>query len=111
VLVVDDDASIRLLCRLNLELEGWGVREAGTLAEARGELSDGSVDIVLLDVHVGLEDGAAFVDEIRAGHPRARVAMLTGSVGTAVPGVAAPDTVITKPFTLEQLTSAVAELA
>jgi DNA-binding response OmpR family regulator len=110
VLVVDDDPSIRLLCRLNLELEGWAVREAGSLAEARGQLSDGAVDVVLLDVHVGAEDGTAFVHEIRAGCPNAKVAMLTGSAEESTVGVASADTVIWKPFTLEQLTSAVAEL-
>ena len=35
VLVVDDERSLRLLCRVNLELEGHVVHEAGTLAEAR----------------------------------------------------------------------------
>jgi CheY-like chemotaxis protein len=110
VLVVDDEPSIRLLCRLNLELEGWTVREAGSLADARRELSDGAVDVVLLDVHVGTEDGAMFVDEIRADYPHVKVAMLTGSVGGHTVEGAAPDTVIWKPFTLEQLTSAVAEL-
>ena len=34
VLVVDDAPSLRLLCRVNLELEGYRVLEAGTLAEA-----------------------------------------------------------------------------
>jgi DNA-binding NtrC family response regulator len=111
VLVVDDDPSIRLLCRLNLELEGWVVREAASLAEARQGLSDGAVDIVLLDVHVGPEDGATLVDEIRAEHPHTKVAMLTGSVGGATVEDAAPDKVIWKPFTLDQLTSVVAELS
>jgi CheY-like chemotaxis protein len=111
VLVVDDDPSIRLLCRLNLELEGWEVREADSLAGARRELSDGAVDVVLLDVHVGAEDGATFVDEIRGEYPHAKVAMLTGSVGEHDVEGAAADRVIWKPFTLEQLTSAVAELA
>lgn len=110
MLVVDDDASIRLLCRLNLELEGWTVREAGSLADARRELADDIVDVVLLDVHVGVEDGATFVDEIRSEHPHAKIAMLTGSAeGPTVEG-ARPDTVIWKPFTLEQLTSAVSAL-
>ena len=111
MLVVDDDPSIRLLCRLNLELDGWEVREADSLAGARRELSDGAVDVVLLDLHVGTEDGATFVDEIRDGYPQAKVAMLTGSVGAHDVEHAAPDRVIWKPFTLEQLTSAVAELA
>ena len=35
VLVVDDEPSIRLLCRVNLELDGHVVLEAETLAAAR----------------------------------------------------------------------------
>ena len=36
VLVVDDEPSLRLLCRVNLELDGHIVREAGT-SPMRGE--------------------------------------------------------------------------
>ena len=39
VLVVDDDPSLRLLCRVNLELEGYRVPEAATLDEARAALA------------------------------------------------------------------------
>jgi DNA-binding NtrC family response regulator len=111
VLVVDDDASIRLLCRLNLELEGWTVREAATLGEAREQLADGAVHVVLLDVHVGPEDGAAFLDEIRAAHPEARVALLTGALGERAREGSRPDRVIVKPFTLDELSETVADLA
>jgi DNA-binding response OmpR family regulator len=112
VLVVDDDASIRLLCRINLELEGWTVREAATLAEAREQLADGAVDVVLLDVHVGADSGVDFLNELRKDYPAMPVAMLTGSVETpaTVDGVGA-DAVISKPFTLEQLIGTVRALA
>jgi DNA-binding NtrC family response regulator len=111
VLVVDDDASIRFLCRVNLELDGWTVRDAGTLAEAREALSDGRVQVALLDVHVGGSSGLDFLDELRRDHPGLPVAMLTGSVGTeAFSGVAA-DAVLPKPFTLEQLNETVRTLA
>ena len=110
VLVVDDDASIRLLCRINLELEGWSVREAATLAEAREQLADGAVAAVLLDVHIGSESGVSFVEELRRDHPDTAVAMLTGTADTsAVEGVAV-DAVISKPFTLEQLAGTVRTL-
>jgi DNA-binding response OmpR family regulator len=111
VLVVDDDASIRLLCRLNLELEGWTVREAATLGEAREQLADGAVQIVLLDIHVGSEDGASLLDEIRTQYPQTRVAMLTGAVGGASRDGSRPDRVIAKPFTLNELSETVADLA
>jgi DNA-binding response OmpR family regulator len=112
VLVVDDDASIRLLCRINLELEGWSVREAATLDQARAQLADGTVDVVLLDVHVGTDSGVEFHDELRRDHPNTAVAMLTGSVGTphSVHNVGA-DAVIAKPFTLDELAQTVRTLA
>jgi DNA-binding NtrC family response regulator len=110
VLVVDDDPSIRFLCRVNLEFDGWHVREAATLGEARLQLADGEVRVVLLDVHVGAENGVAFLDEIRAEHPQTKVAMLTGSMGGPTLEGASPDGVISKPFTLDELTATVARL-
>jgi DNA-binding response OmpR family regulator len=112
VLVVDDDASIRLLCRINLELEGWTVREAATLDQARQQLEDGAVAVVLLDVHVGADSGVEFLEELRHDHPDTSVALLTGSVETpaSIEGVGV-DAVIAKPFTLDELAETVRSLA
>jgi DNA-binding response OmpR family regulator len=111
VLVVDDDASIRLLCRVNLELDGWSVREAASVREARRELADGAVDVILLDVHVGTDSGVDFLEEVRRDHPGVPVAMLTGSVGTPTLEGIDTDAVISKPFTLEALVDTVRALA
>jgi DNA-binding response OmpR family regulator len=111
VLVVDDDDSIRFLCRVNLELDGWTVREAATLDEARRELSGGEIAVVLLDVHVGSQSGADLLAEIRAAHPGVAVALLTGSVDSSALNPAAADGVVPKPFTLEQLRQTVRALA
>ena len=108
VLVVDDDASIRLLCRLNLELEGWRVLEAPTLQHARAELDANEVDVVVLDVHIGTDNGVEFLHELRRDRPQVKVAMLTGSEDI---GDVGSDGVIPKPFTIEQLTTTVANLA
>jgi DNA-binding response OmpR family regulator len=110
ILVVDDDSSIRFLCRVNLELEGWTVREAATIDDARDELTAGPVALVLLDVHVGTSSGAEFLDELRRDRPGLPVAMLTGSVGAPSVDELAPDAVITKPFTLDELTDTVRAL-
>ena len=110
MLVVDDDPSIRLICRVNLELDGWEVDEAASVDEARARLADGNVRIVLLDVHLGEESGVELLHEIRRAHPRMRVAMFTGSAASlAFDGMA--DAVITKPFTLDQLHETVLALA
>jgi DNA-binding response OmpR family regulator len=108
VLVVDDDASIRLLCRLNLELDGWRVLEAATLRNAREQLETEDVVVVVLDLHVGSGNGLEFLQEVRREWPAVKVAMLTGSENL---GDVGSDAVIPKPFTIEQLTSTVANLA
>jgi DNA-binding response OmpR family regulator len=110
VLVVDDDAAIRFLCRVNLELEGWAVHEAGAIEQARKTLAAAAVDLVLLDVHVGVESGLDFIAEVRERNPGVPVVLLTGSVGSpGLKGVDA-DAIIAKPFTLEQLTGTLARL-
>lgn len=111
VLVIDDDASIRFLCRVNLELEGWIVDEAATIDAARELLRRGGVSVVLLDVHVGAQSGLAFLDEIRTAEPGVSVALLTGSdLGAGRAGSGA-DAVVPKPFAPEQLTETVRALA
>lgn len=104
ILVVDDEPSLRLLCRVNLELEGNRVLEAATLAEARAHLASGEVDVVLLDIHVGPDDGLELIAE---AHP-ARVVLLTGSAEIDDATRAAVDRVLGKPFTLDDLSAAVA---
>jgi DNA-binding response OmpR family regulator len=111
VLVVDDDPSIRLLCRVNLELDGCTVLEAERLDEARELLNQAPVDVVLLDVHIGRDDGRVLLRELRETSPGTPVALLTGSSdrGTLEPERA--DAMIPKPFRLEQLVSTVRDLA
>ena len=110
-LVVDDDAAIRFLYRVNLELDGWTVCEAATVSEARTAVSEADVDVVLLDVHLGAESSLDFLAELRAEHPRLPVAMLTGSVGTPTLEGVTVDAVISKPFRPEKLTATVRSLA
>jgi len=110
VLVVDDDAAIRFLCRVNLELDGWNVHEANAIEQARETLGSAPVDLVLLDVHVGVESGLDFIAEIRERKPGIPIVLLTGSVGSpGLDGVDA-DAVISKPFTLDELTGTLGRL-
>jgi DNA-binding NtrC family response regulator len=111
VLVVDDEPSIRLLCRVNLELEGYRVLEAGSIPAARETLGSASVDVMLLDVHVGSDDGRDFLAEVRSDFPDLPVAMLTGTAELSRGEREAADAVIPKPFPLEQLSATVERLA
>jgi DNA-binding response OmpR family regulator len=110
VLVVDDEPSLRLLCRVNLELSGYTVHEAATLGAARAALEAGDIDVVVLDVHISGEDGRDLLDELRASDSPARVAMLTGSSDLQGPRMQSADAVLAKPFDPEELVRVVGQL-
>ena len=103
VLVIDDEAPIRLLCRVNLEAEGMPVLEAGDgpsgLETARAERPD----VILLDVMMPGLDGwgvaeALLEDERTAEIPiiflTARAEFRDRARGLDIGGV----DYITKPF-------------
>ena len=107
VLVVDDERSLRLLCRVNLELDGHRVREAATLAEARREIEVATPDVILLDIHVGVDDGLELLDEIASLELSTRVVLLSGTSEVGPELRARVDSVLGKPFELAKLTAAV----
>jgi DNA-binding NtrC family response regulator len=106
VLVVDDDESMRMLCRINLELAGYRVVEAATVARARELVRDDSIDVILLDVHVGADDGFNVLDDVTSE----RVILFTGSLEVEAVHRARVDAVLNKPFTLDELQDTVAGL-
>ena len=110
VLVVDDEPAIRLLCRVNLELDGYEVLEAGTLADARARLAEADVDVVLLDLHLGGERSHALIAECAARRPPVPVALVTGSTDLAAARASGADAVLPKPFQIEQLAATVEKL-
>jgi two-component system C4-dicarboxylate transport response regulator DctD len=110
VLVVDDDPSIRLLCRVNFELEGHQVLEADSLSKARAALEDEEVDVVVLDVHLQGERSDALVAECHTRVPPIPVVLVTGSVDVMHAGRSKPDAILPKPFELDQLLSTVRDL-
>jgi two-component system C4-dicarboxylate transport response regulator DctD len=107
VLVVDDEPSLRLLCRVNLELEGHRVLEAATVPAARERLAGGGIDVVLLDIHVADASGLDLLDDIEAGDLPVRVVMLSGTSEISPAVRARVDGVLGKPFDLDDLAAAV----
>jgi DNA-binding NtrC family response regulator len=111
ILVVDDDPSIRFLCRVNLELDGYEVAEADSLERARETLEEGDVSVVLLDVHLYGERSDALLVECHALRPPVPVVIVTGSADVTQERLGEADAVLPKPFELGELLSTVSRLA
>jgi DNA-binding response OmpR family regulator len=99
-----------MLLRVNLELDGYRVLEAGSAGEIHQALA-ADVDLLLLDVRLGDDDGIELAGELRREHPDLAIAFLTGSAfGLANDAGDISDAVIQKPFSLEELSETVARL-
>jgi excisionase family DNA binding protein len=108
VLIVDDDAQLREYVRVNLEMEGYTVHEAGS-AEQGMEVLDGlRPDLVLLDVMMPKVDGWEMLRRMhdRHGVGSIPVVMFSGKVDDAAAGEAAErgaQGFIGKPFDPQEL--------
>jgi excisionase family DNA binding protein len=68
VLIVDDDEGLREYVRVNLEAEGYEVREAGSAEEGLAQLEEESPDLILLDVMMPKVDGWEMLQRVQERH-------------------------------------------
>jgi CheY-like chemotaxis protein len=108
VLVVDDEAAIRMIARFILDAAGYAVVEAGTAAEAllRIFTTDRAFAVVLLDFTLPDRNGTDLLPELRSATPRSQVVLTSGRAEEDVPGHGA-DGYLPKPFSREQLLTAI----
>lgn len=109
ILVVDDDAHIRLLLQKQLELEGYRVLTAASGAQAIATAKADPPDLILLDLMLPDLDGLDVCRVIRQDLV-VPIIMLTakGTDTDKVVGLAVgADEYITKPFSLLELTARV----
>jgi two-component system phosphate regulon response regulator PhoB len=107
ILVVEDDASLRLLCRINLELDGFRVDEAATVAEARAAVAAARPALVVLDLLLGADTADELLDELRAA--AVPVVLLSGAADVETYAGRA-SAVLGKPFSPEALVDLAKEL-
>jgi excisionase family DNA binding protein len=86
VLVVDDDARLREFVRVNLELEGYSVREASSADEALSAIEDQAPELVLLDVVMPGVDGWQMLQRMQERYGSIPVIMFSGKVAETAPG-------------------------
>lgn len=112
VLVVEDQPTIREAITAAFDREqGFRLRQAASLADARAVLGD--VDIAILDLRLPDGDGASLIEEIKAISPVATVIVLTSSIDPAEADRAlerGADVVLKKLTDLDQLLATVKHL-
>src|SRR3546814_21094322 len=79
VLVIDDDADVSLLARLQLENAGYDVVEAGTAATGVARAVEMAPDVILLDWMLPAGDGIGVLAERRADPSTAEVPVIMGT--------------------------------
>jgi DNA-binding response OmpR family regulator len=105
ILIVEDDAKVRLLLRRCFEGEGYRVSEAASGTAAVKLLASGSFDLVTLDLNLPDGDGLTVGREIRA-RSQVPIIMVTGKADTIdrVVGLElGADDYITKPFHVREV--------
>ena len=108
VLIVDDDPRLREYIRVNLEMEGYSVREAGNAEEGLRVLEESTPDLVLLDVMMPDVDGWEMLRRVQERHGVGAipVIMFSGQVDEQAVADAASrggQGFIGKPFNPQQL--------
>lgn len=86
ILIVDDEPNIRRTLRMLLEKEGHNVTDASSGDQALAVVSEQHIDLVLLDLRLGREDGLEILSRIRArgDHPEIVIITAHGEVEEAV---------------------------
>jgi Response regulators consisting of a CheY-like receiver domain and a winged-helix DNA-binding domain len=100
-LVVDDDPDILKVVSAFLELEGFEVKTAQSLKEAKELFSIFEPNLIILDIMLPDENGLSWLKELKTHYPILPVLLLTakGSVSDKVLGFEmGADDYLAKPF-------------
>ena len=110
VLVIDDEEDVRTVVRESLEAADFKVSSASGGAEALKVMTQALPDLVILDLKMRQMDGPSVLKEIRAKWGNVSVVVLTGYPESDLMTralVYSPLTLLSKPFTPDQLVETV----
>ena len=114
VLLVDDEEPIRAFLKRGLEVDGHEVTVAIDGADGLDRLNEagGAFDLLLTDIRMPMMDGIALAIEAKRDYPALTILLMTGFAdqrerANGLEGVVKD--VLTKPFSLSDLRSKVAQ--
>jgi DNA-binding response OmpR family regulator len=116
ILLIDDDAEIRLTLRLVLERAGYQVTVAPDGKEGLRRYHEEKVDLVITDIFMPEKEGLETIMEIRRESPATPIIAISGGwrIGSdevlRIAERLGAIRTLSKPFSMEDLTSAMGEL-
>ena len=78
ILVVDDDADMRLTLKLALEIAGYAVEVAGNAHEAVERQRSQPADVLITDIFMPDADGFEAIDAFRRQFPHTKIVVVSG---------------------------------
>jgi two-component system, chemotaxis family, chemotaxis protein CheY len=78
ILVVDDDADMRLTLKLSLELAGYAVDVAANAREALAQQRERPADVLITDIFMPDADGFEAIDAFRREYPETKIVVVSG---------------------------------
>ena len=78
LLVVDDDADMRLTLKLALEIAGYAVSVASNAREALALQRREPADVLITDIFMPDADGFEAIDSFRSEFPRTKIVVVSG---------------------------------
>jgi CheY-like chemotaxis protein len=109
LLVVDDDADMRLTLKLALELAGYGVEVAANGREALESQRRAACDVLITDIFMPDSDGFEAIDAFRSEFPHTKIIAVSGGAQFTkrdyLPDaeLAGADATLQKPFDIDRL--------
>jgi CheY-like chemotaxis protein len=116
ILLIDDDDSVRTMLRLTLTEFGHTVTEARNGNEGLDKFADSHADLVITDIVMPEKEGIEVIMELRKRQPQLRIMAISGGGRIdsqdylRIARFSGANKVLAKPFSSEELMSAIAEL-
>lgn len=114
ILIIEDEGDISLILNLMLKKGDIDIEHVTTLAKATVQLQVQSPDIVIMDNQLPDGLGINYIQEIKSKYPLIKIIMITGNTDITDKEVAlqnGADIFLAKPFTKEQIQSAIEKVS
>jgi CheY-like chemotaxis protein len=111
ILVVDDDAAVRLLLCTLLERRGHSVVEAENGDEGLRYYRAAPADLVITDIQMPVMDGLQMIKELRGAFPTVKIIAISGEKGGLAAAQPLSQCTFEKPLYMEEFLDAVQKFA